>query len=709
MDCGVSAIRLRGSDRVRKDASPLGCKGCDDCRWGSDLNKRRHSCVLWAAGAVCAALAPLPVAAEAEFAAGLSSFGTPGLIEMPGAALPADGNLALGLGLSADRLRATLGFQVAPRLAASVRLDEADGATDQSLSLSYALRAETLRWPAVVIGLTDVVGSDRYRSEFIAATKTVSPTVRVTAGLGWGRLAGTGGFDNPLGLFGAGFEDRAPSSGDAVDLAEAFRGEAALFGGIEWQASDRLRLIAEVSSLDYAGTVEQASPVNLGLSYALTDALTLGAQVLYGAEVGVQLTYAFDPRRPPLGAGVGSAPLPVLPRRSGQGGDLAAGLAAQGLALHALTVSGGVARVEVENRDHAVAARAVGRAARALSRTMPDGVDTFDIVLIEEGIGVSAVRLARADVEALEHDLDGAWISFVRSEIEAAPEALPPVEGAYPRVEYGVGAAVTASIADPDAGLLADVGVDLRGRFTPLPGLVFAGTVRQKLGGTLEQLDVTAGPLPQVRSDLAAYAGADLSVPVLTGSYAFRPAPEVFGRVTAGLFEPMFGGVAGEVLWLPQDSAFALGAEVAYAVQRDPDLVLGFAGYDVVTGHVSGYWDMGGGYHAQLDLGRYLAGDWGGTLTLARDFDNGWRIGAFATLTDAGFDDFGPGEFDRGIMLSIPVGWASGGALRETADLTLRPVLGDGGARLDLDGRLYDVVSPASAGQLASGWAEVWR
>jgi hypothetical protein len=170
--------------------------------------------------------------------------------------------------------------------------------------------------------------------------------------------------------------------------------------------------------------------------------------------------------------------------------------------------------------------------------------------------------------------------------------------------------------------------------------LVFAGTVRQKLGGTLEQLDVTAGPLPQVRSDLAAYAGADVSVPVLTGSYAFRPAPEVFGRVTAGLFEPMFGGVAGEVLWLPQDSAFALGAEVAYAVQRDPDLVLGFAGYDVVTGHVSGYWDMGGGYHAQLDLGRYLAGDWGGTLTLARDFDNGWRIGAFATLTDAGFDDF---------------------------------------------------------------------
>jgi hypothetical protein len=119
---------------------------------------------------------------------------------------------------------------------------------------------------------------------------------------------------------------------------------------------------------------------------------------------------------------------------------------------------------------------------------------------------------------------------------------------------------------------------------------------------------------------------------------------------------------------------------------------------------------MGGGYQAQLDLGRYLAGDWGGTLTLARDFDNGWRVGAFATLTEVGFDSFGQGDFDRGLMLSIPVGWANGsGPGRETADLTLRPGLGDGGARLAVDDRLYGALSPASAARLASGWAEVWR
>lgn len=94
----------------------------------------------------------------------------------------------------------------------------------------------------------------------------------------------------------------------------------------------------------------------------------------------------------------------------------------------------------------------------------------------------------------------------------------------------------------------------------------------------------------------------------------------------------------------------------------------------------------------------------GGTLALERQFDNGWRLGAFATVTDVAFDDFGQGDFDRGIMLTIPIGWANGGHLRDTADVTLRPVLGDGGARLNVDGRLYEIVPPSSGSELADGW-----
>lgn len=240
---------------------------------------------------------------------------------------------------------------------------------------------------------------------------------------------------------------------------------------------------------------------------------------------------------------------------------------------------------------------------------------------------------------------------------------------------------------------------------------MFSGTIRQRLAGTLSDADrPSTSDLPRVRSESNLYgSAADTTIPVLTGAYYFRASPEVFGRVTAGLLEPMFGGVSTEVLWRPNDSRLAFGAEINYAVQRDFEQLFEFRDYDVVTGQVSGYWDMGNGYHAQVDLGRYLAGDWGGTLTLEREFENGWRVGAFATITDVPFDEFGEGSFDKGLLFTIPVGWATGQRVRDTTDFTIRPVLRDGGARLNVEGRLYDVVRPAQGVELADGWGSFWR
>ena len=70
-----------------------------------------------------------------------------------------------------------------------------------------------------------------------------------------------------------------------------------------------------------------------------------------------------------------------------------------------------------------------------------------------------------------------------------------------------------------------------------------------------------------------------------------------------------------------------------------------------------------------------LAGDYGATVRLDRVFDNGWRVGAFATLTDVSFDDFGEGSFDKGITLEIPLGWTAGTATRQNLAATIRPGL----------------------------------
>ena len=111
----------------------------------------------------------------------------------------------------------------------------------------------------------------------------------------------------------------------------------------------------------------------------------------------------------------------------------------------------------------------------------------------------------------------------------------------------------------------------------------------------------------------------------------------------------------------------------------------------------------------QLDVGRYLAGDFGATFALSREFDNGWRIGAFATLTDVSSEDFGEGSFDKGILLTIPIDWVTGQSSRTKLTQVLRPIWRDGGARLYVPGRLYETVRGLHATELDASWGRFWR
>ena len=118
---------------------------------------------------------------------------------------------------------------------------------------------------------------------------------------------------------------------------------------------------------------------------------------------------------------------------------------------------------------------------------------------------------------------------------------------------------------------------------------------------------------------------------------------------------------------------------------------------------------MGASYHAQIDLGRYLAGDVGATVSLTREFENGWSVGAFATKTDVSAEDFGEGSFDKGITLQIPFAWFYGKPTRATAGMTIRPIGRDGGAKLVVDDRLYSVLRSYDQRKIDAQWGRIWK
>jgi hypothetical protein len=199
------------------------------------------------------------------------------------------------------------------------------------------------------------------------------------------------------------------------------------------------------------------------------------------------------------------------------------------------------------------------------------------------------------------------------------------------------------------------------------------------------------------------------SVPELTLAWYERPSSQIYTRVTTGLLERAYGGISAEALWRPVNSPFAVGVEVNRVKKRDFDSVFGFRDYEATTGFVSAYYESPLGFSAQLDVGQYLAGDKGATITVAREFANGWRIGAYATKTDLSDEEYGEGSFDKGVTLSIPLTWAIGDPSRDRASTTIRSLARDGGARVNVNGRLYDKVRDSQSVKLYEGWGKFWR
>ena len=166
--------------------------------------------------------------------------------------------------------------------------------------------------------MQDFVGTGLSAAEYVAATKTFDSRLKVTAGIGFGRL----GSYNPLG---APFGPRPPvivGQGGNFNTGQWFKGNAAAFGGIEYRINDGLTFKAEYSSdayveeVDKRKTFERRSPFNFGLEYQVNPFFRIGGYYMYGSEIGGALTFFINPDLRPIGGMGGPGPEPVKVRPS---------------------------------------------------------------------------------------------------------------------------------------------------------------------------------------------------------------------------------------------------------------------------------------------------------------------------------------------------------------------------------------------------------
>lgn len=699
-------------------------------------------------GLIIAALAAIATPAMADTTAPVySQYGGVGLIKTRSARMAQDSTLSTNIAWNKEQQRYALTFQAAPWLETTwgysgfTREVTGEDTFDRQFDVKIRLWEEDLYMPALAVGLQDFLGTGLFSSEYVVASKRFGD-FDVSVGLGWGTLSGHKAFENPLSIFGNEFNNRVGTRGGGnLNLGQYLRGEdVGIFGGVVWDTPvDGLRVIAEYDS-DNNSAVSgiDDSPFNFGIRYNPYPGIELGASVIAMDEFSASVNFSTvtgewaqdapqgDPAplffvREEITEQNGGAdgliaavqpPLfePVTPETLGQ--TIEGPLQELGIEPNVLQVGASALRLSISNKRYRSAAKAVGRTARILSRYAPAGIETFQIVIEHRRMQTAEFKISRTQLEdsarAIGYSIAAPALGFAY--ITPGSEPVDGIETrfmSYPKTNWSIGPNVSVSAFDPDDPLRAQVEALAQASIEPLPGLVVSGAVSYALAGNFDDSDRPSDSvLPRVRSDIQEYnRNTDIALAQLTGEYYFDLGEHLHAKVIGGYLESMFAGIGGEVLFRPKSSRLAWGAELFYARQREFDTLLRLRDYDVVTGHASVYYDTG--YHnwnVALHAGRYLAGDYGATLELSRRFPNGWEVGAFATLTDVPFDEFGEGSFDKGITLSVPFDWGLQQDSRQSANILLRPIQRDGGQRLSAPNRLYRLTQDSTQGEVASQW-----
>ncbi len=585
--------------------------------------------------------------------------------------------------------------------------------TDKSVDFKIRLMKETASLPQLAIGITDIGGTGLFSSEYLVANKR-SGNFDWSLGIGWGYMAASGNIRNPLLLLGKSFDTRAGSSGPSggeVNTGSFFRGPTALFGGVQYHTpSEKWLFKAEYDGNNYqrepqANNRVQRTPINLGVVYRYNASVDFAVGLERGNALmlGMTLHFPLDKLDAPK---VSDAPTPRVvaarpttdPVWVATANDI---IAMTGWSVRQIGRTGKVLQVVIESASGAHWNERIERMTAVLHRDAPAAIDEFNVIFVEQGIPMTE-RVILRDPWVKQNVQRQAMSDRFQTIVAAAPRAAMPEaslwESNQPRFGYAFVPSWQQNLGGPDGFLLFRAGVSAAARLKISEDTSITGAVSLGLLDNFAKFKYTApSNLPRVRTLLREYmTTSPVTVPNLQVTHMGKLGGNQFYSVYGGYLESMFAGVGGEWLYRPWHSPFAFGIDANWVQQRSvqQDFSFGNAGsqtgYRVATGHATAYWDTGWkSTQVKLNVGRYLAGDFGATLDIGRTFNNGVSMGAWATKTNVSSLQFGEGSFDKGIYLRIPfdvMTTARGGGV---ANLVYNPLTRDGGARLNRSIDLY--------------------
>lgn len=666
-------------------------------------------------------------------------FGGVGLLQMPTARMSPEGQFAFFANRVDTYTRAGVSMQPYDWLEGLFRytdfsnvpygprsLSGSQSYKDKSLDLKLRLWDETYYRPQVAVGIQDIGGTGLFSSEYLVASKQWKD-FDFSLGMGWGYMAHGSTLSNPLTHVSDRFRSRGDNSSTGeVSFGNFFSGEnAAVFGGIEYRPEGTpFTFQVEYDPNDYANeprgqAFKQDSHFNFGVVYSVSPSVDLrvgyerGNQWMVGLVFQTNFTHqtqpkVFDPAPVAINANSPRKPKPEAWESIANQLSQNAGWQVRSIKRmpHEVRIEG--APVTYRNQ-----AKGIGRASRILANETSPDVRWFSFVNQNIGGKMSEISIDRGQLtKAIDDDIT--IPELARSGITVSkPEAQgDEVYKKDPnRFFYDYGPGFQPTVGGPDAFLLYQISAKFTAGYLFGDKTLLSGETQLGLIDNYDKFKYDApSNLPRVRTYLRQYlTTSKLRMTNLQLTHFDQVENDWFSQVYGGYLEYGYAGVGGELLYRPFGKRWALGGDINYARQRDFDDRFGLRDYDVITGHATAYYRLPwvSNTLAQVSAGRYLAKDIGMTVNVNHQFENGVRVGAWATLTNVSKEDFGEGSFDKGLYITIPFDSFFMHSSPNVVTLPWNFLTRDGGQMLGHRYRLYDMTESRNIDAFYNGINEI--
>lgn len=584
---------------------------------------------------------------------------------------------------------------------------------DKVVDGKLRLLPESAWLPSIAVGATDLFGTELFKGQYIVATKTFGVAKNVEASIGYGRR-------RPEGVF----------AGARWNFMQA-PGWAAV---AEYDANNYKNDFQ--APLTDAGKRSKGGVVGVEYRWGW-----LGAQIArhsdhFSANAYVSIPFNqreyipkvfepkyFDPK---------SAPAPVTAGEwqadARHGAALVQALAKQDFKNIRVELDHGILKLTLTNNRISNMGRAVGRATRTALAFAPVGTRAIHVTYTKLEQPLATYEFF--DLKRLTDYFTGiidrkAFLQTVLVRYATPEDRIGDEQGLLVELKEDTGLTVQTG----HDGNMVQLGSEDReaNRFKVVPkfgfffndpsgalryelaaaanydkrlreGLYFNSAFRlslfENISGVTQQSNSL---LPHVRTDIAEYKRGDrfkLNKAML--NQYLQPAERVYARLSGGIYEEMYRGVGGQILYLPKDSRWATDLTVDALQQRGFEGWFGKRDYQTVTALGAVHYKLPYDINVTARVGRFLARDDGVRFEFKRRFQSGIEIGAWYSRTN-GNDITNPGSptnpyHDKGVFLSIPLNSMLPMDSQATAGIAISPWTRDVGQMVTSPGDLYDMV-----------------